>query len=328
MIQSIFCPEMGERKERFLVEKAGLLGDFDAYALQLAETWQQNLLGSVSLKNIFHIHIPKTAGTLLDFNIKLNSQASNVFEFNGDINQLNDVLAVPDRIPASHVVGHVPFGVASKFEGSYSYLALARDPYQRLLSEYFYMVGAGADSYSRSMREVNAGLGYFLSNIKAWQINPMAKYFAGMHPDSDADDLEVARMATENMGQMWAVVPTRMVLILILCIARQKMWDFLTVKPRNASSRKAASLFSSTLREGVDKFFFIDDFLYGMIERAWDHILLKLPADLWRAFAEVEAANDSLVRIDSPKPSGEGLQWPNLFEYCREVNCFSSRQEL
>lgn len=90
------------------------------------------------MKYIF-LHIPKTAGTTLRYTIKANCKANEFCE--GDEEELNWTKKTKThRQRIKYVMGHLYFGVHEQINDDCTYITLLRDPIERVLSFYYYVL--------------------------------------------------------------------------------------------------------------------------------------------------------------------------------------------
>lgn len=151
------------------------------------------------------MHIPKTAGTTLRRVIQKKYQSSELMEFfPKNINsiskeKLNEV---------KYVYGHNPFGFHTYFSRPFTYITILRDPIDRIISEYYYLVEQPMhDVYiSKQIQEKNMNLEDYVTSldekIQLRTMNMQTRYASGVDSPKYVD-LEKAK---ENLNKYFSVV--------------------------------------------------------------------------------------------------------------------------
>jgi hypothetical protein len=88
------------------------------------------------------LHIPKAAGSTLQESILSHYPGGVFYRFTGDTQQWKDFPDLPERERAAIdvVVGHVHFGVHEYLPEPATYLTMLRDPVDRVVSHYYYVL--------------------------------------------------------------------------------------------------------------------------------------------------------------------------------------------
>lgn len=91
---------------------------------------------------IIFTHIPKTAGTSFKEEL-IKSNFNNVFMYKGRKSLFQIYLSRP-----KFITGHVPFGIISRYlRNDYEYLTFLRDPVERAISHYYFILQSKSSLY-------------------------------------------------------------------------------------------------------------------------------------------------------------------------------------
>ncbi len=93
--------------------------------------------------NIIFLHLPKTAGTTFNFIIERNFSRDRIieipFEYYDDWKYMEKVCQ--GLVGENHLIrGHMLFGIHQFLSSEYKYLVFFRDPVDRFISQYYYML--------------------------------------------------------------------------------------------------------------------------------------------------------------------------------------------
>src|SRR5262249_39981848 len=135
-------------------------------ALEASRSGQENSAAAVSYAAaqpvardiLIHLHIPKTGGTSLNSIVQHGFRNDEVFGievFNDMGPELRDGLGLAHytyclQLQAAYrpedwrciryVTGHLPFGLHRAFDGDVKYFTVIRDPFDRIISEFFHRI--------------------------------------------------------------------------------------------------------------------------------------------------------------------------------------------
>lgn len=111
---------------------------------------------------VIHIHVPKTAGTSLNEILRRNYASDAVMQI--AIHEMGRILSLPpeDRRRVKVLMGHLQFGVARHLPQNSVYVAVLRDPGQRIFSFYRFILRNNNHPLHREFHEGKLSFGGFL----------------------------------------------------------------------------------------------------------------------------------------------------------------------
>lgn len=127
-------------------------------------------------KNIVFMHIPKNGGTTLDSILDKNFDKQDIFNVkvinNNELN-ISDLLKLGkeelDKIKL--LKGHVPFGIHNKLNKDYKYITLLRNPVERIISFYYYVLSLPNHRLHLTVKKQNMSLYDFTTQINQGDVN-------------------------------------------------------------------------------------------------------------------------------------------------------------
>lgn len=146
---------------------------------------------------LIFVHIPKAAGRTLNSVLRRQYRHSETIEFNTLDKGLNGFMKIPleERARARLVRGHVHYGIHHWLSRHARYITILRDPVDRVLSLYGYILRQPKHPLHAQLTASGAGLEEFVrSGIDGTQVeNGQTRQIAGIEDrDPTNDDLQAA----------------------------------------------------------------------------------------------------------------------------------------
>lgn len=117
---------------------------------------QQSAQSSLPQENIIFLHLPKTAGTTINFILGRQYSAEIIHTIEGDTLQALkefEELKPETRKKIRIVNGHGEFGLHNFLYGPSKYITFLRDPIDRVVSDYYFILRAPETPYHRYVTE-------------------------------------------------------------------------------------------------------------------------------------------------------------------------------
>ncbi|MEN0074554.1 MAG: hypothetical protein AAGC69_09225 [Paracraurococcus sp.] len=262
----------------------------------------------------FFIHIPKCAGSSVDYVLEINYIGQKSYVGSGDLDQLEALKQKPPQGDFAYLTGHLPFGTHLHFGADFVPFSVLREPKGRLLSEYHYITATGRDAYSAGLRARDVSIEQFLQELQGWQCNPQVKYLCGVHPVEVVDEWDALMTACENLIEhCWLAAPIDGLPVLLVLCARRFGWRLLSNQARNVCSPKVAGL-AAVLDKACKPYVFADEVLFEIVKTAWDAALSALPASGWAAVSDWTASREGILDLREPAARGGALHQA-LFDF-------------
>ena len=171
---------------------------------------------------IIHLHIPKTGGTTLRDIVYRQYSAKNILTI-PTIDKskiIVDALSSNKKKQLELIQGHLKYGVHNNFERSAKYFAIMREPIDRVLSTYYYIISQDNNPQNLSNAKKPMSIyNYMNSGINPFLINGQTQLISGRTCSID-DPLiksnELLKIAKENIDKNF---------ILILLLKKLLNWN-------------------------------------------------------------------------------------------------------
>jgi len=150
-----------------------------------------------------YIHIPKTSGSAFRSSLLKNFSRSEYFICTGGNRTVKDYLehsldAFQDLADISSIqlfLGHMPYGIHQFIPDSCSYFPFLREPLDRILSEYFYIIST-VENQNHAHVKNSTIVDYMTGNV--FLPNLQSRMLSG-NLDPDATDQEISEAAIYNL---------------------------------------------------------------------------------------------------------------------------------
>ena len=194
------------------------------------------------METIIFLHIPKTAGTTFGKIIKYNYGLGSIYnryfkknrftyinlpdvEFtrNGSIsNDIEFLKTIPsNQLQKTKIIrGHMHFGIDEYLPQKSTYITLLRDPIQRVISLYNFIIDREDHLHHKSLTENDMSLKEFVESKITTEIdNAQTRLFAGnySHVKYGCCTREMLEKAKDNLLNRFAVVLCHPALIFFYC---------------------------------------------------------------------------------------------------------------
>lgn len=158
------------------------------------------------------LHIPKAAGSTMQEIVVRHYRGGKGFRFTGSRERFRSFVEMSEADRASYDVmtGHVPFGVHRHIPGGCAYMTMLRDPVDRIVSHYYFVLSRPDHYLHRTVTERKMSLRDYVEQRASIELdNDQTRYF--LEPADDearftpiTDDL--LAVARRNIAESFAVV--------------------------------------------------------------------------------------------------------------------------
>ncbi len=163
---------------------------------------------------IIHLHIPKTGGTTLRDIVNRQYSNENVLTIPtiGESKNIIEDLSQKEINKLEIIQGHLEYGLHNNFDRSSKYFAIMREPVDRVLSSYYYVISQSENPQNLgSARKTMSIYEYINSGINPFLINGQTQLIAGNTCSID-DPLiksnELLNMAKDNINKTFIFTGT------------------------------------------------------------------------------------------------------------------------
>lgn len=138
-----------------------------------------------SVKTLIFLHIMKTAGTTLERILKREYGESKAIRFDPkflscDVEEFS-FLPKEERSRIKAIMGHFCFSLHKQLPGDYKYITILRDPVDRIMSEYFYILTQADHWFFQEMTSKHMSLSDFVRCGMYQSLdNAQTKYLSSM----------------------------------------------------------------------------------------------------------------------------------------------------
>lgn len=125
----------------------------------------KNFSRNILEPSLIFLHIPKTAGTTLHRILERQYEASTIFTI-GNYENIDDFKQIPEsqKEKIRLLKGHMYFGLHESFPQQSTYITIMRDPIERVISHYYYILSEPSNQLHQEVISQNISLKDFLSS--------------------------------------------------------------------------------------------------------------------------------------------------------------------
>jgi len=131
---------------------------------------------------IIHLHIPKTGGTTLRDIVNRQYSNENILTIPtiGESKNIVEALSKNKINQLEIIQGHLEYGLHNNFERSSKYFAIMREPIDRVLSSYYYVISQSGNPQNLSNDKKTMSIyEYINSGVNPFLINGQTQLIAG-----------------------------------------------------------------------------------------------------------------------------------------------------
>jgi hypothetical protein len=197
-----------------------------------------------NMSTLIFMHIPKTAGR--SFSTLLNRQypADSIFELYGYDDAIPAAAARLKSMDAAEkarirlIRGHYAFGLHQHLDQPATYITFLRDPVERVISLYHYLLRDGAHPLHDWLLRERISLEAFAGNAAMSHLtNVQAQYLSGLKEEYNAanPDPALLPLAVQNMQEHCVVGLVEEFDRSLMVMAKQFGWRHVTYERRNVT---------------------------------------------------------------------------------------------
>ena len=209
------------------------------------------------MKHIF-LHIVKTAGTSLRQTIRENYTDSEKYERDEDNFNWSE-LTTKEQEEIKFIFGHLHFGIHEQVKGKFKYITFLRDPVERVLSYYYYIL-ENPDNPAYSLVATKTLDQFIAEGAKNITSNQQAKILCGPR---DQANFDVACKNIQNHFSFVGLVEHYEKSLLFM--SKQLKWKNTTCHNLNVTANKYTC--SPSQRKAIEDLNQIDIQLYNWVRQ-------------------------------------------------------------
>jgi hypothetical protein len=186
---------------------------------------------------VIFLHVPKAAGQTLNALIGRQYRHQEIYWYTDPIWSFD---GIPPSLPRSMrvIAGPMPFGIHRDLIGPTTYITMLREPVERVLSLYDYILENRAHPLHRDVAALS--LAEFVhSDVDRYEVqNGQTRQISGVQGDPDAAALELAK---NNLREFFSVVGLAEKFDESIMLLRKKLgWQMPFYAKKNVTSRRTA----------------------------------------------------------------------------------------
>ncbi len=225
---------------------------------------------------IIFIHIPKAAGQTLKLIINRQYKKSKIFSVDGA--NVDESVEIFKKLPEVRrreirvLMGHINFGLHSYFLQPATYITMLRNPVDRIISHYYYVLRTPNHYLYNQVTSHNMTLDeYITSGISMEMHNGQTRLLAGINGNSQ----ELLEVAQKNLQKQFACIgiSERFDETLILLKRYFKWRNIFYAKINVAKTRPNKEDISKDTLDLIKKHNELDIYLYRIVKNEFEKII-------------------------------------------------------
>ena len=254
---------------------------------------------------IIHLHIPKTGGTTLRDIVNRQYSSENILTIPTIDKSKNIVGALSsNKINQLEVIqGHLKYGIHNHFDRTAKYFAIMREPVDRILSSYYYVISQEGNPQNLSNTKKTMSIyEYINSGINPFLINGQTQLIAGNTCSID-DPLiksnELLDIAKENINKNFILTgTTEKFYESILLLKRMLNWKSPYYSRANRTKNKPDySKIETEIRNFIEDHNQLDNDLYNYVKKSIDNRIKEAGDDFARNLKHFKRINSIINPI-------------------------------
>jgi hypothetical protein len=270
-------------------------------------------------QKILFIHNPKTGGTSLNYYIFCKFFNKRRYKITAWEKEKADFIKYKHRNSLKIIHGHFPFGIHNYIEAPYTYITILRNPIQRLISYYYYMLAWPShfpeNPIASSIQKNNYTIEEFIQKTKSENCdNGQTRLISGINPEFGKCTSEMLEIAKKNLKNEFSVVGiTERYDETLAVINFTLKWKSYHIERNVATNKKKDVKISQTAREALTKYNEFDLQLYDYANELLDISLKNYTTD---------ELNKAISRITNPGLYKEFLKIRKIYNLITQDKLF------
>ena len=191
---------------------------------------------------VIFVHIPKTGGTTLN-KILINNYREYCNIYTSGANKILENTSAARIDQLELLSGHFPFGLDQYFAKPCSYITLLREPVERIISHYYYVINSPANYLYQEIKSKKIGLAEYAKGYLSAELNNhQTRLISGMQPypgqpaQVTAKDLKKAK---RNIKESFAVAGiTEMFPQSLFLMKKRYQWEKVSYQSENVNRNR------------------------------------------------------------------------------------------
>lgn len=228
---------------------------------------------------LIFLHIPKAAGSTFNSIARMQYRKDHIKDFaaNKIVTEIREFgeMTTEKRDSFRIFLGHVPFGLHRHLGAEAGYASVVRDPVERLISDYNYILRTPSHSAYRRFHSESTTIEQFVDErLHSGIINLQTLWISGAISPETADlrerawnetDAELLDRAKRNIDErFFAIAPIEEFDAFVLVLAQLFRWRFAAFAVQNRAARREPAL-DPTLRRRIEEASYADRALYDYV---------------------------------------------------------------
>lgn len=191
---------------------------------------------------VIFIHIPKTGGTTLN-KILINNYREYCNIYTTEANKILENISSARIDYLELLSGHFSFGLDQYFAKPCSYITLLREPVERIISHYYYVINSPNNYLYQEVKGKEIGLAEYVKGYLSAELNNhQTRLISGMHPYPEqpvqvtAKDLKRAK---QNIKESFVVAGiTEMFPQSLFLMKKRYQWEKASYQSENVNRNR------------------------------------------------------------------------------------------